>query len=43
VDLIAERHPQILLIDELDKMNAADTAALLTMMEGGRLVRPKKA
>ena len=41
-DLIAERHPQILLIDELDKMNAADTAALLTMMEGGRLVRAKK-
>ncbi len=41
-DLIAERQPQILLIDELDKMNAADTAALLTMMEGGRLVRAKK-
>jgi Holliday junction DNA helicase RuvB len=41
-DLIAERQPQILLIDELDKMNAADTAALLTMMEGGRLVRVKK-
>jgi Holliday junction DNA helicase RuvB len=41
-DLIAERHPQILLIDELDKMNAADMAALLTMMEGGRLVRVKK-
>ena len=41
-DLIAERHPQILLIDELDKMNAADTAALLTIMEGGRLVRAKK-
>jgi len=41
-DLIAERQPQILLIDELDKMNAADTAALLSMMEGGRLVRVKK-
>jgi len=41
-DLIAERQPQILLIDELDKMNAADTAALLSMMEGGRLVRAKK-
>jgi len=41
-DLIAERQPKILLIDELDKMNAADTAALLTMMEGGRLVRAKK-
>jgi len=41
-DLVAERQPQILLIDELDKMNAADTAALLSMMEGGRLVRVKK-
>src|SRR4030043_383820 len=25
----------------MDKMNAADTAALLSMMEGGRLVRAK--
>ena len=41
-DLVAERQPQIILIDELDKMNAADTAALLSMMEGGRLVRVKK-
>ena len=41
-DLVAERHPQIILIDELDKMNAADTAALLSTMEGGRLVRAKK-
>ena len=41
-DLVAERQPRFLLIDELDKMNAADTAALLSMMEGGRLVRAKK-
>jgi holliday junction DNA helicase RuvB len=41
-DLVAERQPQIILIDELDKMNAADTAALLSVMEGGRLVRAKK-
>jgi len=41
-DLVAERHPQVILIDELDKMNAADTAALLSMMEGGRLVRAKR-
>ncbi len=41
-DLVAERQPQVLLIDELDKMNVADTAALLSMMEGGRLVRAKK-
>lgn len=41
-DLMAEREPEVLLIDELDKMNAADTAALLSLMEGGRLVRAKK-
>jgi Holliday junction DNA helicase RuvB len=41
-DLVAERQPRILEIDELDKMNAADTAALLSMMETGRLVRAKK-
>ena len=41
-DLVAERQPQVILIDELDKMNAVDTAALLSMMEGGRLVRAKK-
>jgi len=40
-DLVAERQPRVLLIDELDKMNATDTAALLSMMEGGRLVRAK--
>jgi len=32
-DLVADRQPQIILIDELDKMNAADTAALLSMMK----------
>ena len=41
-DLVAERQPRVLLIDELDKVNAADTAALLSIMEGGRLVRIKK-
>ena len=41
-DLVAERQPQVILIDELDKMNAADTAALLSMMEGGRMVRAKR-
>ena len=41
-DLAAERQPRVLMVDELDKMNAADTAALLSMMEGGRLVRAKK-
>jgi Holliday junction DNA helicase RuvB len=41
-DVVADREPQIILIDEMDKMNAADTAALLSIMEGGRLVRAKK-
>jgi Holliday junction DNA helicase RuvB len=41
-DLVAERQPQIILVDELDKMNASDTAALLSLMEGGRLVRAKR-
>jgi Holliday junction DNA helicase RuvB len=41
-DLVAEREPRILLIDELDKMSATDTAALLSLVEGGRLVRAKK-
>ena len=41
-DLVAEREPRILLIDEMDKMNATDMAALLTLMEGGRLVRAKR-
>ena len=41
-DLVAEKQPKVLLIDELSTMNAADTAALLSIMEGGRLVRAKK-
>ncbi len=41
-DVVAEREPRILLIDEMDKMNAADMSALLTLMEGGRLVRAKR-
>jgi len=41
-DVVAERKPQLILIDELDKMSAADTAALLSLMEGGRLVRVKR-
>jgi len=41
-DLVAARQPWVLLVDELDKVNAADTAALLSIMEGGRLVRAKK-
>jgi len=40
-DRIADSKPRFLLIDELDKMNDTDTTALLSMMEGGRLVRAK--
>ncbi len=41
-DVVVEHEPRVLLIDELDKMSATDTAALLSLMEGGRLVRAKK-
>lgn len=41
-DRVAEVRPRILLIDELDKMKAVDIACLLSLMEGGRLVRAKK-
>ena len=40
-DLVAEREPRVILVDELDKMNAADLAGLLSLMEGGRLTRAK--
>jgi len=40
-DAVADKRPRILLIDELDKMTATDTAALLSLMEKGRLVRMK--
>lgn len=40
-DLIGERQPGVLLIDELDKLKGPDQAALLSLMEGGRLVRAK--
>lgn len=40
-DMIADQQPRILLIDEIDKMGTTDTAALLSLMEKGRLVRTK--
>lgn len=40
-DLIAERRPRWLLIDELEKMTLVDTAGLLSLMEKGRIVRAK--
>jgi len=40
-DLIAERKPRWLLIDELEKMSLVDMAGLLSLMEKGRIVRTK--
>lgn len=40
-DLIAEKRPRWLLIDELEKMNLADMSGLLSLMEKGRIVRAK--
>jgi Holliday junction DNA helicase RuvB len=40
-DLIAERQPKIILIDELEKMGLQDTAGLLSLMERGRIIRTK--
>jgi len=40
-DLIAERSPRYLLIDELEKLPLADMAGLLSLMEQGRIIRAK--
>jgi Holliday junction DNA helicase RuvB len=40
-DMLIERHPRIILIDELEKMNITDTAGLLSLMEYGRVIRAK--
>jgi Holliday junction DNA helicase RuvB len=40
-DLVAEKEPEVILIDELDKMGAVDIAGLLSLMEGGKLSRAK--
>jgi len=41
VDVLINEKPRILLIDELDKMNKEDMAALLSLMESGRVVECK--
>ena len=38
---LIDMRPQILLIDELDKMNRQDYAALLSLMESGKVVETK--
>ena len=40
-DMIAEKRPRILLVDEIEKMALADMAALLALMEQGRIIRAK--
>jgi len=40
-DLIAEKKPRILLVDEIEKMSLTDMAGLLSLMETGRLIRAK--
>ena len=40
-DLVAERKPRLILIDELEKMKMVDMTALLSLMEYGRLIRAK--
>ncbi len=40
-DLIAERRPRYLLIDEVEKLALADMAGLLSLMEQGRIIRTK--
>ncbi len=40
-DLLAEKRPRIVLIDEIEKMTLADQAGLLALMEQGRLIRAK--
>jgi len=40
-EMLLEFRPYVLLIDELDKMDGRDQAALLSVMEGGRVSRTK--
>lgn len=41
IDMLAEDKPRVLLIDEIDKMKREDMAALLSVMESGKLVECK--
>lgn len=40
-DLIVERRPRFLLLDEIEKMNLQDMAGLLSLMEHRRIIRAK--
>lgn len=40
-DMVAERKPKVILVDEIEKMGIADMAALLSIMQTGRIIRAK--
>ncbi|MBA7706979.1 hypothetical protein ES703_115840 [subsurface metagenome] len=40
-DLIAERRPRVILVDEIEKMGLVDMAGLLSIMQTGRIIRAK--
>ncbi len=40
-DLIAERKPKVILVDEIEKMALVDMAGLLSIMQTGRIIRAK--
>ena len=40
-DLISERKPRYILIDEIDKLGIVDMSGLLSLMEQGRIIRTK--
>lgn len=41
LEMLLQERPRVALIDELDKLDREDQAVLLSVMEGGRLVRTK--
>jgi len=40
-DLIVERRPRVVLVDEIEKMTLTDMAGLLSLMQTGRIIRAK--
>jgi len=40
-DMVAERKPKVILVDELDKMSLVDMSALLSILQSGRIIRAK--
>ena len=40
-DLLAERRPKVVLVDEIEKMTLTDMAGLLSLMQTGRIIRAK--